>query len=81
LTHPLKRIGKKGEGKFEKISWDAAIDHIAEVLTRQKETYGVESPAILSPAKRSYNDYLKRFLTAHGSPNYGQSGICAISVW
>ena len=36
LTHPLKRIGKKGEGKFETISWDAAIAHIAEVLTKQK---------------------------------------------
>ena len=78
LTHPLKRIGKKGEGKFETISWDAAIGHIAEVLTQQKETYGAESLAILSPAKRSYNDYLKRFLTVHGSPNYGHSGICAM---
>lgn len=78
LTHPLRRIGNKGEGKFEKISWDAAIAHIAEVLTRQKAQYGAESLAILSPAKRSYNDYLKRFLTAHGSPNYGHSGICAM---
>jgi anaerobic selenocysteine-containing dehydrogenase len=78
LTHPLKRVGKKGDGKFEKISWDAAIDFIAEVLTRQKEKYGAESLAILSPAKRSYSDYLKRFLTVHGSPNYGHSGICAM---
>ncbi len=29
LTHPLKRIGKKGEGKFERISWEAAIREIA----------------------------------------------------
>lgn len=78
LTHPLRRISQKGDGKFEKISWDAAIAHIAEVLTLQKEAYGAESLAILSPAKRSYSDYLKRFLTAHGSPNYGHSGICAM---
>jgi anaerobic selenocysteine-containing dehydrogenase len=78
LTHPLKRIGKKGEGKFEKISWDAAIAHIAEVLTHQKKTYGAESLAILSPARRSYSFYLQRFLTAHGSPNYGHSGICVM---
>ncbi len=76
LTHPLRRIGKKGAGRFEKIGWDAAIAHIAEVLTRQKDAYGAESLAILSPAKRSYNEYLQRFLTAHGSPNYGHSGIC-----
>jgi anaerobic selenocysteine-containing dehydrogenase len=76
LTHPLKRIGKKGDGTFKKISWNAAINHIAEVLTQQKITFGPESLAILSPAKRSYSDYLHRFLTAHGSPNYGHSGIC-----
>jgi anaerobic selenocysteine-containing dehydrogenase len=78
LTHPLKRIGEKGEGKFEKISWDDAIAHLAEVLTQQKKTYGAESLAILSPARRSYSFYLQRFLTAHGSPNYGHSGICVM---
>ena len=78
LTHPLLRTGKKGEGKFKKISWDTAIAHIAEVLIRQKKTYGAESLAILSPARRSYSEYLQRFLTAHGSPNYGHSGICAM---
>lgn len=78
LTHPLRRIGKKGEGRFEKISWDAAIAQIAEVLLRQKERYGPESLAVLSPARRSYSEYLQRFLVAHGSPNYGHSGICAM---
>jgi len=29
LTHPLRRIGRKGEGKFERISWDDAIREIA----------------------------------------------------
>jgi anaerobic selenocysteine-containing dehydrogenase len=33
---------------------------------------------MLSPAFRSYNNYLRRFLTAHGSPNYAHSGICAV---
>ena len=78
LTHPLRRIGKKGEGKFEKISWDDAIAQIAETLQQQKALYGPESLAFLSPSKRSYNDYMARFLVAHGSPNYGHSGICAV---
>jgi len=30
---------------------------------------------MLSPAARSYTDYMQRFLTAHGNPNYGHSGI------
>jgi anaerobic selenocysteine-containing dehydrogenase len=78
LKHPLKRIGTKGQGKFEKITWNDAIDIISEKLTEQKKKYGPESLAILSPARRSYSEYLYRFLMAHGSPNYGHSGICAV---
>ena len=78
LKYPLKRAGQKGEGKFERLSWDEAIEIVAETLLSQKKQYGPESLAILSPAKRSYNEYIKRFLTAHGSPNYGHSGICAM---
>jgi anaerobic selenocysteine-containing dehydrogenase len=78
LKHPLVRVGKKGEGKFARITWDEALERIAEKLTAQKMTYGPESLAVLSPARRSYSDYCYRFLMAHGSPNYGHSGICAM---
>jgi anaerobic selenocysteine-containing dehydrogenase len=78
LKYPLRRIGAKGEGKFERISWDEALDTIANKLKEQKAKYGPESLAILSPAHRTYSAYLYRFLAAHGSPNYGHSGICAM---
>ncbi len=78
LKHPLKRVGERGEGRFQPITWDQALDLIAEKLIEQKKKYGPESLAILSPARRSYSDYLQRFLIAHGSPNYGHSGICAM---
>jgi anaerobic selenocysteine-containing dehydrogenase len=32
LTHPLRRVGKKGEGRFERITWDQALDEIAAKL-------------------------------------------------
>jgi anaerobic selenocysteine-containing dehydrogenase len=78
LKYPLRRVGKKGEGKFQRITWDEALDIIAKKLKEQKDKYGPESLGILSPARRTYSNYLYRFLMAHGSPNYGHSGICVM---
>jgi anaerobic selenocysteine-containing dehydrogenase len=33
LTHPLRRVGKKGEGKFERVSWQVAVREIADRFT------------------------------------------------
>src|SRR4051794_7550475 len=30
LTHPLRRVGPKGSGRFERMSWDAAVAEIAD---------------------------------------------------
>ena len=40
LKYPLKRIGKKGEGEFERVTWDEALDLIADKLKEQKEKSG-----------------------------------------
>jgi len=32
LQYPMKRVGRKGEGKFRRVSWDEALDEIAERL-------------------------------------------------
>ena len=43
LNKPLKRVGKRGEGKFEEISWEEALDTIASEMKRIRETYGDEA--------------------------------------
>ncbi|MBW2009381.1 MAG: molybdopterin-dependent oxidoreductase [Deltaproteobacteria bacterium] len=40
LMFPQKRVGEKGEGKFERISWDEALDTLADRLKSVKEKYG-----------------------------------------
>ena len=43
LLYPMKRVGKRGEGKFEQISWDEATDLIAEKLKWVYSEYGPEA--------------------------------------
>lgn len=43
LKYPMKRVGKRGEGKFKRISWDEALTEIAQSLRKNIEAYGNES--------------------------------------
>jgi anaerobic selenocysteine-containing dehydrogenase len=43
LLFPQRRIGEKGEGRFKRISWDAALDEIAERLTTITMQHGPEA--------------------------------------
>jgi NADPH-dependent glutamate synthase beta subunit-like oxidoreductase len=43
LLYPLKRAGARGEGKWQRISWDEALDSVAQNLKRIKEKYGPEA--------------------------------------
>ncbi len=77
ILYPMKRTGEKGEGKFERCTWDEAMDAIAAKLLEQKEQYGAKSYGVLSPQFYAVLGMMgRRFLNVHGSPNYMHSAIC-----
>ena len=66
LLYPLKRVGKRGEGKWKRISWDEALDEIAERLKKVRESGKPEEFALHQGRQRS-KDALARFLDAFGT--------------
>jgi len=69
LLYPMKRMGARGEGKWQRISWDEALDTIAAKFKEIKETYGPEAVAFgLGEPKGMEFAYGQRFASAFGTP-------------
>ncbi|MEO2262151.1 molybdopterin-dependent oxidoreductase [Dorea sp. YH-dor228] len=77
ILYPMKRVGKKGEGKFERISWEEAYEMIAENLLRIRKESGPESVVFYAGYPKWYRPALLRLANAFGSPNYcTESSTC-----
>jgi len=48
LKYPLKRAGKRGEGNWERITWEQALDEIADKLKKIREEFQPESVLMMS---------------------------------
>ncbi|MBN1367824.1 MAG: molybdopterin-dependent oxidoreductase [Dehalococcoidales bacterium] len=77
LTHPLKRIGQRGEGKWQRITWDQALNEIALKLTDIKAKYGAESLVFAEGTYRGSPFWPRsRFASLFGNPqNITHPGI------
>ena len=79
LTQPLRKVN----GEFKEISWDEALDFIADRLISIKEKHGAKAMAVhLGFAfVRSYVQYVvRRFCDLYGTPNYTSGGsICFVA--
>jgi anaerobic selenocysteine-containing dehydrogenase len=70
LKHPLRRIGERGEGKWQRISWDEALGTIASEMNQAKDKHGAESVVFLRGAAKGIQDNVfTRMANAFGSPN------------
>ena len=73
LQYPIKRVGGRGEGKWQRISWDEALDTIAGKLLEIKEKYGPQALTIRSPGGSSNVGFLGRHMANRFANAWGSS--------
>lgn len=72
ILHPLKRVGDRGDGDWQQVSWEDAMDDIAEKLKRVVDQYGPEAFAVSHSGATGISDsgLCRRFMNHLGSPNW-----------
>ncbi len=78
LNYPLKRAGERGENQWQKISWERALDEIAQKLEEIRGNYGSEAVAINSGGELTLQEEFRaRFQNLFGTPNWISHGpVC-----
>jgi anaerobic selenocysteine-containing dehydrogenase len=74
LNHVLKRVGRRGENRWEKIGWEQAMDEIATKLADIRKREGLEALATLGGTQHSRDWATWRFIAQWGTPNFINSG-------
>lgn len=69
ILHPLKRVGERGEGKWEQISWEKALDEISDAILDIRQKYGRKALAMM-PGYIVENPLWALFLRYLGCNNY-----------
>jgi thiosulfate reductase/polysulfide reductase chain A len=78
--YPMIRKGPRGSGEWRKVSWDEALDHVAEKLTAVTGQYGPRS-LLLTDRGGPFRDLHRAFLRGLGTPNYcNHDSSCARNV-
>jgi len=79
LRAPLKRVGERGEGKFEEISWDEALELATSWLKPLRET-APEKLAFFTGRDQSQS-FTGWWAQAYGTPNYAaHGGFCSVNM-
>ncbi len=77
VLYPLRRSGKRGENKWDRISWEDALNEIATRLDAIRNESGSEFFGMMQGTGRPYSNLSQRFANAFGTPNYtGVGHIC-----
>lgn len=69
LTRPLKRVGERGEGRWQEISWDEAFDLVERRMKKIRDEFGPESVIFSMGTGRDIGPWICMLAYAFGSPN------------
>lgn len=75
LKYPLRRSAGRGEGKWQRITWDEALDEIAAKLLTIRRDFGAEAIALGTGTGRHHIRWVSRFGHALGTPNWCEPGF------
>ncbi|MDJ0847809.1 MAG: molybdopterin-dependent oxidoreductase [Myxococcota bacterium] len=72
ILHPLRRVGERGSGEWEAVSWDTAMGEIGERLRGVVDRHGPEAWAVSTSQWNTSTDYGlgRRVMNLVGSPNW-----------
>ncbi len=77
LKYPMKRAGSRGDNKWQRITWDEALDTVSEKLLKARQNFGAESIVGARGTGRPYYVMFHRFLNCLGTPNrLGFAHLC-----
>ncbi len=81
LHTPLVRTGEKGSGQFSSVTWDEALDRIADKLLKIRDESGPESVVFFAGYPKWFRPLLQRLAHSFGSPNFcSESSTCFIAT-
>ncbi|NLM21372.1 MAG: molybdopterin-dependent oxidoreductase [Peptococcaceae bacterium] len=70
IIYPMKRVGKRGEDKWQRISWDEAMDIICDKIRHYTDNYGAESIIVFGGTGReACLYYYPLAFSSIGTPN------------
>jgi anaerobic selenocysteine-containing dehydrogenase len=81
LRYPMKRAGERGEGKWQRISWDEALDTCESRMRDIRDKYGAESMIFGQGTGRDSGGPIIFLAYAFGSPNWTLFGLSGIACF
>ncbi len=77
ILHPLKRVGERGSGKWEKVTWDEVLDDIAGRIRKALQE-GRHNEVAYHVGRPGHEGYMNRVLQAWGIDGHNShTNICS----